>query len=105
MSSIKGLFDVPLPHPEVTLILPGNAGKVRVCATQVWATDDLLSHLIVEMPTWEKWTENLDGMEVHGVKPSTLSMWVPLSSIRVEAGEMKRIWSVIMEALEVEASA
>jgi hypothetical protein len=93
------VYEVPPPYPSATLVLPDDAGSVRVRILRVGKSDVLETDFFVEMPVWEGWSRHVNGEEVTGIAPTKLLMWAPRASVLLGDAEVDRIHAVVSEGL------
>ncbi|KOX32830.1 MULTISPECIES: hypothetical protein [Streptomyces] len=93
------VYDMPLPYPTATLLLPEGAGEVQARVIQVWKPDLLATHFVVELPAWEGWVRKVGDNEARGIAPTSLTMWAPQEAVLLEDAEIARIKAAISDAI------
>jgi hypothetical protein len=94
------LIDVPPPYPTATLLLPDEAGSVKVKVVKIWKPDVFATHFVVELPAWEGWIRKVGDREASGIAPTSLTMRAPQEAVLLDDPTNELIHKVLMDGLD-----
>ncbi|MFE9949322.1 hypothetical protein ACFYRJ_17525 [Streptomyces sp. NPDC005531] len=92
MTEVKRYFDVPEPLPPGELLLPGNAGSVRVKVKRIEQRGNE-TWVLVEAPRWKRWRTQVQVGEksYEGISPGFEDVWVPSFAVTGDADDVDRL--------------
>ena len=93
------VFEAPAPYPTATLFLPDSAGEVRIRVLKVKTDEYVASHFFVEMPVWDGWSSHVNGREVSGIAPRTLTMWAPSAAVELGPADRSRVMDLALDKM------
>ncbi|GFE20080.1 MULTISPECIES: hypothetical protein [Streptomyces] len=86
MTGSNQRFEVPEPHPECDVRLPGNGGVVHGRIKIVDQRSKGNVWILVALPCWTRWSTQIEvGEPTHeGIAPGVEDTWVPAFAVETE---------------------